>query len=54
MENRYHLHQFILKIPPMELAQMLLENILLNLEPGEYTIVFSYIGYDNYEKLLIF
>ena len=25
----------------------------IELDPGEYTIVYSYIGYDNYEKLLI-
>ena len=24
----------------------------IELDPGEYTIVYSYIGYDNYEKLL--
>ena len=25
----------------------------IELEPGEYTIVYSYIGFNNYEKLLI-
>ena len=51
MESHYHLHRIYIKNTTYGVSSNAFGEYFIELKPGKYTIVYSYIGYQSKEKI---